>query len=352
MLLLKTRKDMKFEKRPWCELISLRNWATVWCLVLVVALLLYYDLFLILWWPQNPAEETKTGPLPLDMDMATSSVDDMFDGCQSETASVIHLFGVFEWHYNRNFSIAWASAERNAKKPVHKHLNNDHTTVMYIYTKVKHVQQNFNKAVKTGKHAYGTGRFKFHYFYFYLTEAIQILHRNQTACRATYHRTWNQFNHVINTNMRFGSFTLAASTKQAFGSNGNMSCFQIYTCFGADITYYSTINHIGQVLIPPYEVFRIIDVQTNDPWCRVVYKLQSTKTPRRDLNCKLNQRQIKPYFAAATTHWHPSSVGMMLAYAILLIITSLVLIKLRQKCFVATVLGALLVLMLTVLMLK
>lgn len=284
--------------------------------------------------------------------MATDSIDDMYDGCRSEAASTIDLFGVFEWHFNRNFSFAWALAERGAKKSAHRRLKEDHAIVMYMYTKMKHIQQVFNKAVKTGKHNYSTHGFKFHYFYFYLTDAIQVLHHNQTSCRTTYHRTWKQFNNnVINTNMRFGAFTLTASTKQSFDFNGNVSCFEIDTCFGADVTYYSASNQMGQVLIPPYEVFKITDVLTNDPWCDVVYKLQSTKIPRTDLNCKLNERQIKTYFGAVSTHWYTSS-GMMLACAVLMVITSLVLVKRRQKCFVVAVMGALLMEIIIVVILK
>ncbi|XP_031145345.1 ecto-ADP-ribosyltransferase 4-like [Sander lucioperca] len=334
---------MKFGKGPVCELKSLRNCATL-CVLLAVALLLFHDPFLLLWWPQKPTEKTKTGVLPLNM--ATDSIDDMYDGCRSETASVIDLFGVFEWNFNRNFSFAWASTEGGAKKPMHKHLKEEHAIVMYMYTKMKYIQQDFNQAVKTGKHKYNTDRFKFHYFYFYLTDAIQVLRHNQTSCRTTYHRTQKQFDHnVINTNMRFGAFSWVGSSKQSFDLNGNVSCFEIYSCFGADITHYSATNQMGQVLIPPYEVFKITHVLTNDPWCSVVYKLQSTKIPRRDLNCKLNQRQMKTYFEAVLTHWPTSSVGMMLACIMLLILISSVLVKRRQKHFVAAVLGALLVLM-------
>ncbi|XP_070684103.1 ecto-ADP-ribosyltransferase 4-like [Pempheris klunzingeri] len=341
---------MKFARGPVCALKSLRNWPT-FCVFLAVALLLYHDPFLLLWWPQQPAEKTTTGGLPLDM--ATDSIDDMFDGCRSETASIIDLFGVFEWHFNRNFSFAWALAESNAKTPVHKHLKEDHAIVMYMYTKVKNIQQDFNNAVKTGKHKYGTYGFMFHYFYFYLTDAVQVLRHNETSCKTTYHRTRKQFSHnVINTNMRFGAFTLVASSMQSFDFNGNMSCFEIHSCFGADITYYSAANQMGQVLIPPYEVFKITDVLTNDPWCSVVYKLQSTKIPRRDLNCKLNQRQIKTYYGAVSTQWQASSVEMMSVCITLLIIISLVLVKRGQKCFVVAVMGALLVLTIILMMLR
>ncbi|XP_033480801.1 ecto-ADP-ribosyltransferase 4-like [Epinephelus lanceolatus] len=338
---------MKFGKGAVCELKSLRNWASL-CVLLAVALLLYHDPFLLLWWPQKPAEKTKTDASHLDM--ATDSIDDMYDGCRSESASVIDLFGVFEWHFNGNFSNAWAAAESRAKRPVHGNLKEEHTIVMYMYTEVKDLQQDFNLAVKTGRHNYSTHGFKFHYFYFYLTDAIQILHRNQTLCRTTYHMTWKRFDQdVVNTNMRFGAFTLAVSSKQSFDLNGSVSCFEIYSCFGADITDYSATNQIGQVLIPPYEVFKVTDVLTNDPWCSVVYKLESTKIPRGDLNCKLHDRQIKAYFGAVLNHWNTGSYGIMTACIALLILISIVLVKRRQKRFVAEVFIALLVVVVMIL---
>lgn len=278
--------------------------------------------------------------------MATDSIDDMYDGCRAEAASVIDLFGVLEWHFNRHFSSAWAVAERRARKPAHKQLKEDHAIVMYIYTRAKHIRQAFNNAVNTGKHKYSTYKFIFHYFYFFLSDAIQTLRQNQTSCRVTYHRTRKQFNHnVVNTYMRFGAFTLAASAKHSFDVNGHVSCFEIYTCLGADITYYSATNQKGQVLIPPYEVFRITDVLTNETSCSVSYKLQSSQIPRSDLNCKLSPRQVEAYFGVVSTHWHTSSFGKMLTCVVLLVIISFVLVKRKQTCFVAAVLGSQLMLL-------
>ncbi|XP_047432182.1 T-cell ecto-ADP-ribosyltransferase 1-like [Mugil cephalus] len=322
---------------------KLRNWAML-CVLLVVAVLSYADPFQILKRPKS-----EFGGLPLDM--APYSIDDMFDGCRSAAASMIDMFGVFEWHYNRKFSFAWALSEREAKKPLNMHLTEDHAIVLHMFSKANRIRQDFNQAVKRGKHKYSTGGFKFHYFYYYLTDAIQILRHNETSCRTTYHRTWKHFKRdVINTNMRFGAFTWAASNKHSLVFNGNVSCFEIYTCFGADITYYSYIKQKEQVLIPPYEVFKVTDVVTSEPWCSVVYKLQSTKTPKGDVNCRLNQRLMAAYFGIGSTQWQ-YSVGLMSACGTLLIISSLVLIKRKQKCFVAVVLAPLLVLAVTAVML-
>lgn len=277
--------------------------------------------------------------------MATDSIDDMFNGCRANVASIIDLIGVLEWIFNEKFSSAWSAAEKKAKRPVHLYLKEDHAVVVYIYTQMQHMRQDFDEAVKTGKGKYNTSDFKFHYFYFYLTDTIKILHPSQRSCKTTYHRTWKTFNQTnINTNMRFGAFTWASTSKESLKFNGNVSCFEIYTCFGADITYYSYIKERGQVMIPPYEVFKITHILKNDPWCSVVYRLQSTRIPRRDLNCQLNQNLLNTDFKADPVLQHGSNVWMMSPCVILLLISCIALAIYKHKFFVVTSLGTLLVL--------
>ncbi|XP_043969764.1 ecto-ADP-ribosyltransferase 4-like isoform X1 [Gambusia affinis] len=319
------------------------------CGLLLVLVLLYIGPFLILCCRQRPAENAAVLPL----DMAPDSIDDMYDGCRSKSLSLINLYGVFEWHVNKNFSYAWAVDERNAKKPVHKHLQDDHATSLYIFTKLANIRQDFNTAVKTGKHEYSTDRFRFHFLYFYLTDAIQALHPNHSACQTVFLRTWKRFEQdIVNTNVRFGGFTWAISSKQSFEVNGNVSCFEIQTCFGADITHYSSVNQMGQVLIPTYEVFRVTDVVTGDPWCGVVYKLQSTKKPKADQNCKLSQKLTKYLLGERFINWGGGNNVTMSACAVLLMINSFILVKRKQKCYVAVVLGAMIVLIIFMLLLN
>ena len=225
--------------------------------------------------------------------METDSIDDMYAGCRSETAALIDQLGVVKWHVNNQFSQSWTYIETQAKRPAHIHLRDDHAKVLYMYTfwKLKNFRESFDQKVKALKQGYSTYGFRFHYLYFYLTDAIQMLRGNQTWCRTTYLHTDKRFSQgVINEEIRLGTFTLTASKNTSHLSSGKMSCFEIYTCFGADISYYSAINEDGQVLIPPYEVFKVTKIlkeTKTEQQCDVVYKLQSTKRPKSDLNCKL-----------------------------------------------------------------
>ncbi|XP_013872094.1 T-cell ecto-ADP-ribosyltransferase 2 [Austrofundulus limnaeus] len=322
----------------------LRDWVVLCAFLLVVLLFLRH------WWLQRPAEAEEPKTL-LPLDMATDSVDDMYAGCRSESVSMIELFGVFEWHANKPFSIAWSLVEKAAKKPVHKHLRDDHSTAVYLFTSYGPIRQNFSRALKTGKHEYSTNKFTFHYFYFYLTETIQVLNNNQTPCRTVYHRTWQYFDrNVMNAFVRFGALTWAVSSKQSFELDGNVSCFEIYTCFGADITHYSSRDQEGQVLIPTYEVFKVTRVLTDESWCNMVYNLQSTKIPKTDQNCKLFQ-SLRTFFDPSMKHVDGGNVVAVSACLLLIIMISLILIKHNQKCYVAVVLGWLLVIITVALLL-
>uniref|UniRef100_A0A673NP83 NAD(P)(+)--arginine ADP-ribosyltransferase n=1 Tax=Sinocyclocheilus rhinocerous TaxID=307959 RepID=A0A673NP83_9TELE len=57
---------------------------------------------------------------------------------------------------------------------------------------------------------------------------------------------------------------------------GNVSCFEIYTYDGADVTKYFKLDHEKEVLIPPYETFKFTAVKTRGQkylWCETVYLL-------------------------------------------------------------------------------
>uniref|UniRef100_A0A3Q3FA58 NAD(P)(+)--arginine ADP-ribosyltransferase n=1 Tax=Labrus bergylta TaxID=56723 RepID=A0A3Q3FA58_9LABR len=204
------------------------------------------------------------GTAILPLDMATESIDDMFDGCRSEAASMIDLFGVFEWHFNRNFSYAWAVAERNAKKPAHRQLKDDHAVALHMYTQVKFIQQEFNKAVQTGKHEYNTYGFRFHYLYFYLTDAVKVLRQNSTSCVIGFRRVSSYLSQdVLNKAIRFDSFTSASMgwypSSERFGDE---SGFEIVLCHGADVSLFLKLGEAErEALIPPYEVFKVISVK-------------------------------------------------------------------------------------------
>uniref|UniRef100_A0A8C7Y2V2 NAD(P)(+)--arginine ADP-ribosyltransferase n=1 Tax=Oryzias sinensis TaxID=183150 RepID=A0A8C7Y2V2_9TELE len=139
--------------------------------------------------------------------------------------------------------------------------------------------------------------FNYHFLHFFLTSVIRKLHRKN--CYTAYRRTDVSFTQdVLNKNMRFGHFASSSLnplesqfSKKVFGEK---SCFVIETCFGADISPYSKFGEAeGEILIPPYEVFKITNIETRAKKkklpCEVVYTVKSTKTPLSNYNSNKGQ---------------------------------------------------------------
>ncbi|XP_045072472.1 ecto-ADP-ribosyltransferase 5-like [Coregonus clupeaformis] len=227
------------------------------------------------------------------LDMAPDSVDDKYDVCRDEAFKRVESYFLpHEKNTTTNFRRAWDIAEKHASTPKDA-LQKVHSIAMYLYTNnkpqppSKSIYLNFNKAVREGRYGYGTS-FQYHSLHFYLTDAIQILKQSQTSCWTTYLRTNGTFDQdVVNKEMRFGYF-VSCSIHKTLYDFGDTSCFEINTCFGVNLTYYSACANEGEVLIPPYEVFKVTNIQmksaVSNLWCKVVYTLKSTGKWKSDLN--------------------------------------------------------------------
>ncbi|XP_014065256.2 T-cell ecto-ADP-ribosyltransferase 1-like [Salmo salar] len=240
--------------------------------------------FYILFWGCSHKKET-TFPL----DMAPNSIDDKYDGCRDEAFKRVDGYYLpHEKNTTTNFIRAWDIAEKHASIPKDG-LQKLHSVSMYSYTNNKpqppseSIYLDFNEAVREGRYGYGRS-FQYHSLHFYLTDVIQILKQSQT-CRTTYRRTNVYFDrNVLNKEIRFGFFA-SSSLNKSLHMFGNTSCFEINTCFDANLTYYFAYINESEVLIPSYEVFRITAVQTNT-WCDVVYTLNSTGISKSNMNCR------------------------------------------------------------------
>uniref|UniRef100_A0A4W5M1B5 NAD(P)(+)--arginine ADP-ribosyltransferase n=1 Tax=Hucho hucho TaxID=62062 RepID=A0A4W5M1B5_9TELE len=168
-----------------------------------------------------------------------------------------------------NFRKGWDIAEKHASIPKDG-LQKVHSISMYLYTNNKpqppseSIYLDFNEAIREGSYGYGTS-FQYHSLHLYLTDD------------------------VVNKEMRFGYF-VSISIHKTLYDFGDTSCFEINTCFGVNLTYYSAYANEGEVLIPPYEVFKVTNIQTKSAvsslWCDVVYTLKSTGKWKSGLNCK------------------------------------------------------------------
>ncbi|KAM3623455.1 uncharacterized protein V6R79_011416 [Siganus canaliculatus] len=229
------------------------------------------------------------------LDMAPNSVDDMYNGCKDKMKEQVQIYLENEKNANSEFKEAWELADiwyRNNWMNKRDKLDKEQTMAIYIYTLERPwVYCGFNAAVRTQRSEYNK-TFTYHALHFFLTGALQTLNTDK-RCVTVYRRVGAYFSQdVVNTLFRFGAFT--SGSKEDYLDPiefGDKSCFEIKTCFGADISSYSVYEIEKEVLIPPYEVFKVTDIkkraEQNDLPCEVVYTVISTGKNMSNVNCAL-----------------------------------------------------------------
>ncbi|KAM6939534.1 T-cell ecto-ADP-ribosyltransferase 2-like [Xenentodon cancila] len=213
-------------------------------------------------------------------DLTDDHTDNIVHDCTSKVTVVTDEAFRQQWDTcSSNFIQASNTLQENLKEPTNDYMEKHHSFALYLYTNMtlQPAIQNFESAERNVKRKLP---FESRSLYSSLSEAIQILKLSQVTCLSTHYRTEAVLHPNISANqIRFSTFILG-SDKRKFTRNA--LCFEIYSCFGANITYYSAIKEDNQVLIPPYEVFKVSDIQkqtnaTNA--CKIVYKLRS------NMNC-------------------------------------------------------------------
>ncbi|XP_029355538.1 ecto-ADP-ribosyltransferase 5-like [Echeneis naucrates] len=230
----------------------------------------------------------------------------MYDACKDKMAyKVKELYLANEKNKDKNFALAWTEADKYYNKKWKRRkgtrpstaLEKEQVMAIYVYTLDKpNVYLDFNNAVRTQRSVYAT-TFRYHSLHFFLTDALQKLNSRKPEaerCVTSYRRVDSYFSQgVLNKMIRFGSFTSSSMGWYPSADRfGEKSCFEIASCFGADISLYSRLGESErEVLIPPYEVFKVTKIERRSTQqslpCEVVYKVKSTGKTLSSLNCAL-----------------------------------------------------------------
>ncbi|XP_047466754.1 ecto-ADP-ribosyltransferase 5-like [Mugil cephalus] len=228
----------------------------------------------------------------IQLNMAPNSVDDMYAGCEKKMEALVNsTYLVNELKNDKVFEKAWKNAKIN-KNP---ELSEYQRRAVYVYTdKNTNIYSVFNEKVRNHTSSYDS--FKYHSLHFFLTRALQTLKLKNKKCLTGYRRTNLSFTYNSkNPKFRFGSFTSSSHTTYANDTFGTKTCFEIYTCFGAEISSYSMYPSEREILIPPYEVFKVTKTERTTKKkplpCEVVYTVNSTKATQSNLNCALVKKK-------------------------------------------------------------
>ncbi|XP_017162841.1 erythroblast NAD(P)(+)--arginine ADP-ribosyltransferase-like [Poecilia reticulata] len=226
----------------------------------------------LLWWVQFNGVRSVIIPL----EFHEESIDDMYSKCKDEMAKM--LFDKYSKELTKEgYGTHWDNEKSKIKKD--NILTQQELQAIRVYTEHENgVYNEFSVAVRTGKNMYGTS-FKFHILYYLLASALQKLKiADKNKCHTAYRRNSVPFKQMAY-KMRFGSFASSSLTHNQT-TYGTETCFKIKTCYGAVIEEYSAHPEEKEVLIPPYEIFKIIkskDVAELQD-CKTVFVLTSDGT--------------------------------------------------------------------------
>ncbi|XP_030288090.1 NAD(P)(+)--arginine ADP-ribosyltransferase 1-like [Sparus aurata] len=228
-----------------------------------------------------------SGIITIPLSLSSESVDDMYYGCSQKMLIKVkrHYLprSTREGLHSTYTKLCALKAMRS--KDIYDPLSWIHFKALCAYTAGSYDE--LNRAVRKGRASYKTS-FEFHALHFLLSDAIRLLKVNQRSCYTTYRRSRLLFSGEQGQTIRFGSFASSSLNKDLLHF-GRRTCFEINTCFGAYLKSYSEFDsEEDEVLIPPYEMFKIVSVDTsgqNDLQCEVVYKLE-TAGVHSSLNCQ------------------------------------------------------------------
>ncbi|KAL6479552.1 hypothetical protein MHYP_G00129850 [Metynnis hypsauchen] len=223
-----------------------------------------------------------------------NSIDDEFEGCKDEMFNLVKQLLNTELTSNENFKAAWNKFRhgRFFGKKLDSTLTRKDLGIIAIqaYTGSP-IYRELNDKMREGRGTYLTG-FGLISLHFLITDGIQTRNADQypqSGCRTTYRRTDITIE-ITGPSVRFGSFASSSffSTLTHFGTE---TCFIITTCYGADISAISKFAEgEGEVLIPPYEVFKSERVTAKPPElsdCNRVYKLSSKRDDSKHKKSKM-----------------------------------------------------------------
>ncbi|NXQ10742.1 NRT2 ribosyltransferase, partial [Peucedramus taeniatus] len=200
------------------------------------------------------------------LDMARDSFDDQYKGCAPAMASALLDLYNFEYQKNPHFAWGWFKADAEWRKrgsPVSPLVSPWQAIALMTYTLVD-VHKEFNAAVRVAGRSRQEYRNNFHFktLHFLLTDALATLrHAQKAKCHHVYRGVRDvRFQARRGQRVRFGQFTSTSLSKEIAQKYGTDTIFEVHTCHGGDIQAFSYDPGNREVLVPPFETFKVTKV--------------------------------------------------------------------------------------------
>ncbi|XP_075705105.1 erythroblast NAD(P)(+)--arginine ADP-ribosyltransferase-like [Rhinoderma darwinii] len=201
------------------------------------------------------------------LDMAPTSFDDQYRGCSDVMEEEIPQLFKMEYSTNKEFAHGWDTAtfkwqeEKKRYLSLPKYFKDEYAIALLAYTINGPLHKVFNEAVREAGQSkqYYLSNFKFKVLHYYLTRALQVLDAVETpACHTVFRGIRGiKFKSEYRKPIRFGQFTSSSMNDQNALQFGEDTFFSIHTCYGVNIKNFSFFPGEDEVLIPPFEKFKV-----------------------------------------------------------------------------------------------
>ncbi|NWS35816.1 NARE ribosyltransferase, partial [Polioptila caerulea] len=199
--------------------------------------------------------------------MAPNSFDDRYLRCHFRMARALPALNRTEFVPYGDFAEAWnrAAAQWGSRARRGPPLPPEQAIALLAYTMEEGLYLEFNKAVRVGGRSRREYLDTFHFkvLHFLLTEALSDLRgaQSHSQCLHVYRGVDGiRFTSRLGQVIRFGQFASASLLKNVSEFYGTSTTFEVDTCHGADIRNFSHYPEEEEVLIPPFETFKVTNI--------------------------------------------------------------------------------------------
>ncbi|NXD45912.1 NARE ribosyltransferase, partial [Copsychus sechellarum] len=201
------------------------------------------------------------------LDMAPDSFDDRYQGCGPAMRAELPALNRSEFQKNSLFARVWpvsVSVWRFQGSPLSPLSSSAQAIALMAYT-MDALYEEFNNDVRELGRSPQEYRDNFHFkaLHFLLTDALATLRdaQKEQKCHCVYRGSDKYlFKANVGDIVRFGQFASASLCENAAQDFGTTTVFQVQTCHGVHIKAFSKFPKEEEVLIPPYEKFKVTKV--------------------------------------------------------------------------------------------